>query len=44
MASEHISHICFENGDDPPKRDNPDYDRVWKIKKIFIHPEHKRFV
>jgi len=35
MAHDRFSHIRFENGYDPPKRDDPDYDRVWKIKKIY---------
>jgi hypothetical protein len=39
MAHDRFFHILrflhFENDDDPPNRDDPDYDRLWKILKIF---------
>ena len=39
MARDRFFHILrflhFENNDDPPNRDDPDYDRLWKIRRIF---------
>jgi hypothetical protein len=39
MASDRFFHILrllrLENNDDPPSYDDPDYDRLWKIRKIF---------
>jgi len=39
MARHHFFHILrflhFENSDNPPNHDDPDYDRLWKIQKIF---------
>ena len=39
MARDHFFHILqflhFENNDKPPNHDDPDYDRLWKIRKIF---------
>ena len=39
MARDRFFHILrflhFENNDDPPNHDNPNYDRLWKIRKIF---------
>jgi hypothetical protein len=39
MVRDRFFHILrflhFKNNDDPPNRDNPDYDRLWKIQKIF---------
>ena len=39
MARDRFFHILrflhFEDNDTPPSRDNPDYDRLWKIRKIF---------
>jgi len=39
MTRDRFFHILrflhFENNDDPPNRDNPNYDRLWKIPKIF---------
>ena len=39
MARDRFFHILrflhFENNDDPPNHDDPDYDRLWKIRKIF---------
>jgi hypothetical protein len=36
MARDRFFHIRFhfENNAVPPKRDDPDYDRLWKIRKI----------
>ena len=34
MARDLFFHIRFENGGDPAKHYDPDYDRVWKIKEI----------
>jgi hypothetical protein len=30
-----LRFLHFENNDKPPNHDNPDYDRLWKIRKIF---------
>ena len=39
MARDCSFHILrfldFENNDDPPNHDDPDYDRLWKIQKVF---------
>ena len=39
MARDRFFHILrflhFENNDHPPNHDDPDYDRLWKIRKIF---------
>jgi hypothetical protein len=39
MARDCFFHILqfvhFENNNDPPNRDNPDYDRLWNIRKVF---------
>ena len=39
MACDRFFHILqflhFENNDNPPNHDDPDYDRLWKIRKIF---------
>ena len=39
MARDRFFHILrflhFENNYDPSNHDNPNYDRLWKIKKIF---------
>ena len=39
MARNRFFHILrflhFENNDDPPNHDDPDYNRLWKIWKIF---------
>src|SRR5215469_12888690 len=39
MARDRFFHILrflhFEDNDNPPSRDDPDYDRLWKIRKIF---------
>jgi len=39
MVSDRFFHILkflhFENKDNPPKRDDPQYDRLWKIRNIF---------
>ena len=39
MARDRFFHILrflhFENNDTPPNHDDPDYDRLWKIRKIF---------
>jgi len=39
MARYRFFHILrflhFENNEDPPNYDDPDYDRLWKIRKIF---------
>jgi hypothetical protein len=39
MACDRFFHILqflhFENSDDPPKHNDPDHDRLWKIGKIF---------
>ena len=39
MASDCFFHILrflhFENNDYPPNNDDPDNDRLWKIKRIF---------
>ena len=39
MARDRFVHILrflhFENNDNPPNHDNPNYDRLWKIRKIF---------
>ena len=39
MARNCFFHILrflhFENNDNPPNHDDPDYDRLWKIQKIF---------
>ena len=39
MVRDRFFHILrflhFENNEDPPNRDNPNYDRLWKIRKIF---------
>jgi hypothetical protein len=49
MARDRFFHFHFENGDDPAKRDDPEYDRVSKIKKIvtlwtktFCETSHSR--
>jgi hypothetical protein len=45
MAGDRFFHILrflyFENNDDPPNHDDPDYDRLWKIRKIFDTPNNK---
>ena len=39
MACDRFFHILrflhFENNDDPPNHDDPDYNTLWKIRKIF---------
>ena len=39
MARDRFFHILrflhFEDNDDSPNRDDPDYDRLWKIRKVF---------
>ena len=39
MARDRFFHILrflhFENNENPPNHDDPDYDRLWKIRKIF---------
>ena len=39
MARDRFFHILrflhFEDNDNPPSRDNPDFNRFWKIRKIF---------
>ena len=39
MARDRFFHILrylhFENNGDPPNHDDPDYDRLWKIRRIF---------
>jgi len=39
MACDCFFHILrflhFKNNDDPPNHDDPHYDRLWKIQKIF---------
>jgi len=39
MARDRFFHILrflhFENNGDPPNHDDQDYDRLWKIRKIF---------
>ena len=39
MARDRFFHILrflhVENNDDPPNHDAPDYDGLWKIRKIF---------
>jgi len=39
MVRDRFSHILrflhFENNDNPPNRDDPHYDRLWKIRNIF---------
>jgi len=39
MAHDRFLHILrflhFEDNDNPPNHDDPDYDRLWKIRKIF---------
>jgi len=39
MACDHFFHILrflhFEDNDNPLSRDDPDYERLWKIRKIF---------
>jgi hypothetical protein len=39
MARNHFFHILrflhFESNDDPPNHDDANYDRFWKIRKIF---------
>ena len=39
MARDHFFHVLqflhFENNDDPPNHDDPYYNRLWKIWKIF---------
>jgi len=39
MARDRFFHILrflhSENNDNPPNHDDPDYDRLWKIRKIF---------
>jgi len=39
MPRDHFFHILrflhFEDSDTPPSCDDPDYDRLWKIRKIF---------
>jgi len=46
MARECFFHILpflhFENND-PPNHDDPDYDRLWKIRKIFDTLNNKFF-
>jgi hypothetical protein len=41
MAGDHVSHILrffhFGNNDNPVKRDNPEYDRLWKIQTFLTH-------
>src|SRR5215469_13994250 len=47
MARDRFFHILrflhFENNDDPPNRDDPDYDRLWKLRKIFETLNNKCF-
>ena len=39
MVRDRFIHILrflhFENNDNPPNRDDPHYDRLWKIRNIF---------
>jgi len=39
MAHDRFFHILrflhFEHNDNPPNHDDPDYDRLWKLRKIF---------
>jgi len=39
MVHDRFFHIIrfhhFENNDNPPNRDDPRYDRLWKIRNIF---------
>jgi hypothetical protein len=39
MARDSFLHILrvlhFENNEDPPNRGDPNYDRLWKIRKVF---------
>jgi hypothetical protein len=41
MARDRFFHILrvlyFENNEDPPNHDDPDYDRLWKIRKFLTH-------
>jgi hypothetical protein len=41
MAPDRFFHILrffhFENNNDPPNHDDPDYNRLWKIQKILTH-------
>jgi hypothetical protein len=30
-----LRFLHFENNEDPPNRDDPHYDRLWKIRKVF---------
>jgi hypothetical protein len=45
MARDRFFHILrflhFEDNDNPPSPDDPDYDRLWKISKIFDILSHK---
>jgi len=31
----HIRFLHFETNDNPPNRDDPHYDRLWKVRNIF---------
>jgi hypothetical protein len=45
MVRDRFFHILrflhFENNENPPNRDDPDYDRLWKIRKIFDNLNNK---
>ncbi|PNF29671.1 PiggyBac transposable element-derived protein 4 [Cryptotermes secundus] len=45
MVRDRFLHILrflhFENNDAPPNRDDPEYDRLWKIRKIFDNLNNK---
>ena len=47
MARDHFFHILrflhFENNDDLLNHDDPNYDRLWKIRKIFDTLNNKFF-
>jgi hypothetical protein len=36
-----LRFLHFENNEAPPNRDDPDYDRLWKIRKIFDNLNNK---
>jgi hypothetical protein len=45
MVRDRFLHILrflhFENNETPPNRDDPDSDRLWKIRKIFVNLNNK---